>query len=141
MMVRGLVDTSPARLRHWSVLAFGCWNAAIWLSRVRNILADQGLDTAGKALWMVPAMVFGLGGVAALWGWWKGPAGVARLLMAVLAATLLYWPIRVVFMLFDERSAAFRIVHLVLGVVSVGLALAITRRLVRTGRVPQGAFR
>lgn len=141
MIVRGLVDTSAARLRHWTVLVFGAWNAAIWLSRVRNILADQELDRAAKALWLVPAVVFGLGGLLALWSWWRGRSAVVLPLMGVLAATLFYWPIRIVFILFDGRSAAFRIVHLLLAVVSVGLALLAVRRLVRTGRVPQGAFR
>ncbi len=141
MIVRGLLDTSPARLRHWTVLAFGIWSAAIWLSRVRNILADQELDGGGQALWLVPAVLFGLGGVLALWGWWRGPSSVVRPLMGVLAATLLYWPIRTVFILLDGRSAGFKIVHLVLAMVSVGLALLAARRLVLTGRIPLGALR
>lgn len=138
---RGILDTSPAWLRHWTVLAFGVWSAGIWLSRVRNILADSELDATAKSLWLAPAIVFGLGGLLALWGWWKGRSAVVLPLLGVLAATVLYWPVRTVFILLDGRSAAFRMVHVVLSVVSVGLAVLAARRLVRTGRIPKAALR
>lgn len=137
----GFLDVSPARFRHWSVLAFGGWNAAIWLTRIRNILGDDSLDAGGKALWMAPAVVFGAGGVVALLAWWKGQASLARPLAAVAMAVILYWPIRTVFIMVDGRSLAFRMVHVVLSVVSVGLAVAVGRRLVRTNLIPRGAYR
>ncbi|MCC6436330.1 MAG: hypothetical protein IT196_14945 [Acidimicrobiales bacterium] len=137
----GFVDASPARFRHPAVLAFGAWNAAIWLTRIRNIAQDESLDAAGKAMWLVPAVVFGVGGVVALAAWWKGNPALARPLAAVILAVLLYWPIRTVFILFDGRSFGFRMVHVVLSVVSVGLALAAGKRLMRTNLIPRGAYR
>ncbi len=137
----GFVDASPARFRHPAVLAFGAWSALIWLTRVRNILQDDSLDAGGKVMWLVPALVFGVGGVVALAAWWRGIPALARPLAAVLLLTMLYWPIRTVFILFDGRSAAFRAVHVVLAVVSVGLALAAGARLLRTNLIPRGAYR
>lgn len=137
----GFVDASPARFRHPAVLAFGAWSALIWLTRVRNILQDDALDAAGKAMWLVPALVFGLGGVVALVAWWRGVPALARPLAAVLLLTVLYWPIRTVFILFDGRSMMFRLVHVVLSVVSVGLAVAAGSRLARTNLIPRGAYR
>ncbi len=137
----GFLDTTPARFRHWSIAAFGAWNAAIWLTRIRNILNDDGLTSGGKALWMVPALVFGLGGLVALWAWWKGVPALARPLAAVILAVLVYWPVRTVFMLFADHTAAFKVVHLVLAVVSVGLAVVAGQRLMRTNLIPRGAYR
>lgn len=137
----GFVDASPARFRHPAVLAFGAWSALIWLTRVRNILQDGSLDAAGKAMWLVPALVFGLGGVVAILAWWRGVPALARPLAAVLLLTVLYWPIRTLFILFDGRSAMFRLVHVVLSVVSVGLAVAAGSRLARTNLIPRGAYR
>ena len=68
-MVRSSPSTGPLRRR--SVLAFGAWNAAIWLLRIRNIVRDDTLDAAGRVLWTVPALVFGVGGLVALFAWWR----------------------------------------------------------------------
>jgi hypothetical protein len=137
----GFLDTTPARFRHWSILAFGAWSAGIWLTRVRNIFTDESLDATGKVLWLVPALGLGLGGVLALWAWWQGRAGLARPLAAVLLATIVYWPVRTVIMLFGDHSVGFRLVHLALAIVSVGLAVAAGRRLQRTNLIPRGAYR
>lgn len=137
----GVVDPAPGRFRHWSILAFGAWNAVIWLARIRNIAADESLGAGGRALWLVPAVVFGFGGLLAIAAWWRGGAALARPLAAVVAAVVLYWPVRTVLILLDGRSMAFRLVHLVLAVVSVGLAVAVWRRLQRTNLISSGAYR
>lgn len=113
----------------------------IWLARIRNIAADDSLGTGGRALWLVPAVVFGFGGLLAIAAWWRGGAALARPLTAVVAAVVLYWPVRTVLILLDGRSMAFRLVHLVLAVVSVGLAVAVWRRLQRTNLISSGAYR
>lgn len=129
-----LVDTRPARLRHPLVLVFGSWNALVWLGRVRNIVSDDGLSGGSKALWMVPALVFGVGGAVAVGAWWKAGTSAqaprwALAVAAVATASLLYWPIRTMAMLFASHGAAFVLVHLVLAVVSMLLAGAVLRRL------------
>ena len=141
LRMAGFLNAAPARFRHWSIAAFGVWNSAIWLARIRNILSDDSLDGGGKALWMVPALIFGGGGVLALVLWCKGRASLARPVAAVLLFAMLYWPVRTVFVFLNDHSAAFRIVHLVLAVVSVALAFGAARRFVRTNKVPRGAFR
>jgi hypothetical protein len=137
----GVVDPAPGRFRHWSVLAFGAWNAVIWLARIRNIVADESLGTGGRALWLVPAVVFGFGGLLAVAAWWRGGVALARPLTAVVAAVVLYWPVRTVLILLDGRSMAFRLVHVVLAAVSVSLAVAVWRRLQQTNLIPTGAYR
>ncbi len=137
----GVVDISPGRFRHWSILAFGAWNAVIWLARIRNIVADESLDAGGRVLWLVPAVVFGFGGLLAIAAWWRGGVALARPLTALVAAVALYWPVRTVLILLDGRSPAFRFVHLALAVVSVGLAVAVWRRLQRTNLIPTGSYR
>lgn len=133
----GLVDTRRAPLRHPAVAAFGAWNALVWLGRIRNILQDDGLSVSSTALWMIPALVFGLGGVATLVGWWRGDGRLAPVVTAVAVAVLVYWPVRTVVMLFGGHDAAFVAVHLVLAVVSVALAawvLARSARAIRSAR-------
>ncbi len=135
------VDTTPARFRHWSVAAFGAWNAGIWLTRIRNILTDDDLATGGRLAWLVPAVGFGAVGVLALVAFWRGRPAYARPLAAAALVTLLYWPVRTVLILLHDHETGFKVVHVVLAVVSVGLALLLGRRLVRTDLVPRGAYR
>jgi len=113
----------------------------MWLARIRNIVRDDTLDAGSRALWLVPAIVFGVGGLVALMGWWRGGRVLLWLVAGLSLATLLYWPVRLVFIMVDGRSLGFRLVHLVLAVVSVGLASAVGRRLLRTNLIPTGAYR
>lgn len=137
----GFLDAAPARFRHPAVLAFGAWSAAIWLTRIRNIVGDDDLGTGGKVTWLVPALVFGLGGLVVLAAWWQGRPALLRPVAVLLLATVVYWPVRTLLMVFGGRPAGFVAVHAVLGIVSVGLAVAVARRLVRTNLIPRGAYR
>lgn len=137
----GFLDATPARFRHWSLLAFGAWSTVIWLSRLRNIVADDDLSGGAKVAWMVPAVVFGIGGLVVLAAWWQGRPSLLRPVVAVIVATVLYWPVRAVAILLGGESTAFRVVHTVLAVVSVALAVAAGKRLVRTNLIPRGAYR
>jgi hypothetical protein len=135
------LDARPARFRHWSVAAFGAWSVFVWATRVRNIFGDEDLSAGEKAAWLVPAVVFTAGGLVALAAWARGRDGFARPLAAAAVVTLLYWPVRLLLVLFGEHAAGFKVVHTVLGVVSVALALAMGRRLVRTNLLPRAAYR
>jgi hypothetical protein len=137
----GFLDTRPARFRHWSVAGFGVWNVAIWATRVRNILRDDDLSDGGKAGWLVPALVFTVAGLVALAAWARGRDGFVRPLAAAAVLTILYWPVRLVLVLVGDEGAAFKAVHAVLAVVSVALAYAMGRRLVRTNLLPRAAYR
>jgi hypothetical protein len=135
------LDARPARFRHWSVVAFGAWNVGLWATRVRNIFGDEELSAGEKAAWLVPAVVFTAGGLVALAAWARGRDGFVRPLAAAALVTVLYWPVRVVLVLLGDHEAGFKVVHTVLGLISVALALAMGRRLVRTNLVPRAAYR
>jgi hypothetical protein len=137
----GFLDTRPARFRHWSVAGFGVWNVAIWATRVRNIVRDEELSGGERAAWLVPAVVFSLAGLLAIVAWARGRDGFVRPLAAAAAVTILYWPVRLVLVLVGDEGAAFKVVHAALAVVSVALAYAMGRRLVRTNLLPRAAYR
>ena len=139
--VRGFADLTPARFRHWSILAFAVWNAVIWATRVRNVLADHGISGATRARWLLPALVFFAGAALAGLAWWRGLTVLARPLALIALLAVLYWPVRAVLVLFDSHAASFKLVHVGLAVVSVALALAVLNRLYRTGLIPIGAYR
>jgi len=128
-------------MRHRSVLAFGAWNAAIWLLRIRNIVRDDELGTAARVAWLVPALVFGLGGLVALGAWWRGGAVPARVVVAVAVVTVLYWPVRTVLIVAGDHEPGFVVVHLVLAVLSMALAVPAGRRARRAKLTPQAAYR
>ena len=133
---------SPAGpLRHPAVLAFGAWNAAIWLLRIRNIVLADELSLGARLLWMVPALVFGLGGLVCLVAWWSGGSVPIRLLVAVASATILYWPVRTLLILLGGHTVGFVVVHLVLAAVSVALAFAAGRQVRRSKLTPPAAYR
>lgn len=134
------LDLRPARFRHWSVAAFGAWNVVIWATRARNIVGDDGLSSGAKAAWMVPVVGFFLAGLLALLAWWRGRDGYARPLALAAVATLLYWPVRAVLVLVGDRTGGFKAVHVVLALISVGLAYLLGRRLVRTNLLPRATY-
>lgn len=98
------------------VWAFAVWTVFVWGTRIRNILSDDG--GTGALVVAVGLTVLGLA-VAV-------HAASGRLPWAVPAAalaTVAVWAVRVPMVLLHDRSAAFRLVHVALAVVSVGLAV------------------
>ena len=107
------------------------WTVFVWgIVRVRNILGDDALSTSARnqalllsATFWVPAVIIGvmLGLATAK----KQPLGsaVGNGLMGLAAWSVLVWIFRAVdIALFSDRGAAFIVVHVVLGVISIVLA-------------------
>lgn len=138
---RAFLDTTPARFRHWSVAALAVWSVAIWVARVRNIFADDTLSSAARAAWLVPVVLFVVGGITAGLAWWKGRGQLLRPIALFCVVSSLYWLVRLVFVLIDHRSVGFVLVHAVLAMVSIGLAALVLKRLWRTGMIPTGVYR
>jgi hypothetical protein len=99
-------------------LALPLWTLFVWLTRVRNVVRDDGL---GIGL-VVPVALCALAAVALV----DRRRGVPLLA----ALTVGVWLIRLPFVLAHEHSAAFKVVHTALAVVSIGLA-ALSVRAVR----------
>ena len=101
--------------------ALPVWTFLLWTTRIRNILADDGS-------WpdlLVPVAMTVLGVVALV--------DRRRGLPALAVATIAVWAVRVPLVLVRDHDLAFTVVHLVLAVVSVGLA-ALTLRTVSRSR-------
>ena len=139
--VRGFVDTTPSRFRHWSVAAFGVWNVVVWVSRIRNVVLDGSLSSGSRVAWSVPAVLFVVAGIVAGVAWWRGPVALLLPLRVFSGMVLLYWLVRLPISLFGHHSGAFKVVHTVLAVGSMAVATAVLRRLLRSGMIPAGAYR
>lgn len=102
--------------------ALPVWTLLIWTTRIRNVVDDGG--SAGDLL--VPVALTLLA-VAAL-------VDRHRALLALAAVTVVVWAVRVPLLLTRDHSAAFVVVHLVLAVVSVGLAVLAWRAVRSSGQ-------
>jgi hypothetical protein len=130
------VSQRPAFLAgRWSVLAFVAWSAYVWVTRIVNALGD---DTANKpfalALSLSVLVPVGAVGVTLLRARHRAIGGAeARLWVATAGWVSLVWLVRGVEIVLSEHEVGFKVVHVVIGVLSVVLAAA-TVRVVRRER-------
>lgn len=129
------------------LIAFVAWTAFVWISRISNTLRSTTESTGGKvfstvlsvimlALALAVAVVLVQGRTAAL-----APASL-RVLQIAAIVTILVWVVRVPQIVFLDddptHGAGFKIVHAVLGVISIALALGL--RLVSRSQNRSGAL-
>ena len=103
------------------VWAFAVWTVVVWGSRIRNILADDG---SGASL-VLAAVLTALGvlvAVAAATGWRR-----AQIVAVALVVTIGVWLVRPPLVLVHDHSVAFKVIHVGLAVVSVGLGVLALR--------------
>jgi len=118
-------------VRRWLV-ALGVWTLLVWATRINNVLFQDDLTAAGRATRLALALSFTVGGFAVLAVAWRareralGPAE-ALVVGAVCWWTIAVWVVRGVQIAFSDEEAAFIVVHVVLGIVSIALA-AVTLR-------------
>jgi hypothetical protein len=130
-----MLDSRPARFRHWSLPALGAWTLFVWIGRVRNLVRGDE-----SAWWFVPVVLFLAGGALCLVAWRWGREAYGPLVAAFAALGAAYWIARSIVVALSDRSVGFTLVHLVLAAVTVGLSAAVLRRLRRTDMAPRGAF-
>jgi hypothetical protein len=131
---RGQPVPSPPMIRsRWPVALFVPWTLFVWFNRVVNTMGD---DEANKPLTLALALsvvvpVVAVGVVLVQARARRLSEGEGRLLQAAAIWTVLVWLVRGAEIgLSSEHGAAFKVVHLVIGVVSVSLAL-VTARIAR----------
>jgi hypothetical protein len=113
----------------WTILVvFAAWTLLVWATRIDNIWADDTLSDGGKVTRSLLALSFVAAGVAvgvvAARTFRRPPAPIDRGLVAVAAAwTVGVWVVRSAGIAFADHDGAFIAVHLLLGVISSGLAL------------------
>lgn len=120
----------------WPLLALGAWSVLTWAGRVRNIFDDAELSGSERLVWLVPALVFVLGGVVTLWAWWRGGRALRSFVAAFAVWSIGYWALRMVLLVGNGHSVGFVVVHAVLAAVAVALSVAVLGRLRRPTSVP-----
>jgi hypothetical protein len=110
--------------RRTAVVASALWTLFVWGTRVRNIGNDDTLGGGEKALAFLVCAAFIGAAVAMLVLLARRLLAPLRVLLAVFAvATVGWWAVRSVFIVVHDHSWAFRVVHIVLGIISSVLAV------------------
>lgn len=110
--------------RNAAVVALVVWTPFVWSTRFGTIWSDDGLDTAGKLGRTALALSFTVLALAVAVTAWRRAWGAMRSTVVALAAwTTVVWVPRSVGIVVGDHSAAFKVVHLVLAVVSIGLSV------------------
>lgn len=108
-------------------VALVAWTLLVWTTRISNIWSDEALSDGekwGRTGLALSFTVLAVGVAVALWrrATWLRPAVVA-----LAGWTVAVWVVRSVGIATGDHDVAFVVVHLVLAVVSMGLAGAAVR--------------
>lgn len=114
----------------WSILVvFALWTLFVWGTRIDNIWSDEALDTGAKVLRTLLALSFvavalAVGAVAAR-TFRRPPTPAARRVVQVAALwTVGVWFVRTAGIVRADHELPFVVVHVVLALLSGGLAAA-----------------
>jgi hypothetical protein len=117
-------------LRNRAVVALVAWTLLVWTTRIGNIWGDDGLDTAGKIGRTALALSFTVLAVAVAVAAWRRASAALRLSVLALAGwTTAVWLVRSVDITAGDHEVGFKVVHLVLAVVSIALAALAVRQI------------
>lgn len=103
----------------------------VWVVRVVNVFGDDSLSGSAR-LWrlLVAGCFLAFAGLAAvvLSGWWAGHRlGSTRLVAMFCLWTMVFWAVRSIGILLGDYDTEFTLVHVLLAVVSVGVAFPVYR--------------
>ena len=113
------------------LLLFVAWSAFVWGNRISNTLRSDE-STGAKTFSTVLSIIVLLFALAVLivtiraWRTGIGDAG-GTVLVSAAVVTILVWLVRVPQILLADHGAPFKIVHVLLGVVSIVLAVPVAR--------------
>ena len=110
--------SKPGRFPPSPIVTLVGWTVLLWLSRLRNVLGDDDLSTAGTLWRIVVVVVFA--GSALL-------AATGRFVTWLVVWTVVFWLVRGGGILLDDHDAAFTVIHTALMVVSIVLAMWVWR--------------
>ncbi|MDY7101225.1 MAG: hypothetical protein S0880_08560 [Actinomycetota bacterium] len=107
------------------VLVLVAWTLFVWVGRVRNILADDALEGWGRVGRLALATSFVVLGAATLVAL-LSPSRRGRVLDALVIAlaswTTLVWVVRGAGIVYADHDLGFKVVHVVLAVVSIAVS-------------------
>lgn len=127
------------------LISFVVWTLFVWTNRISNTLRSTTDSSSTKVFSTVLSLVMCALAVTVVWvlvrAWRSGVAAAqVPVLMAASVVTILVWLVRVPQILLADHGAPFKIVHALLGVVSVVLA-ALVLRMAAAARALAGAGR
>ena len=123
-----------SRLSSVVLSAFVLWTAFVWISRISNTLRSTTESTGGKAFSTALSVVMLLFAAGVVLAWLRAGSGAfdpagQRLLRVASVATVIVWLVRVPQIVFLDddptHGAPFKIVHAVLGLISIVLAAGV----------------
>lgn len=121
----------------WLLIALCGWTVFVWGNRISNAWSSTTEPTSAKVVSTLLAASFlalAVGGAVVLVRSWTRPVSAAaqRFLVVFAGWTVVVWCVRIVGILGDDHGAAFKTVHVVLGLISIGLAVGLVRVVRRT---------
>jgi hypothetical protein len=127
------------RRRPWAV-ALVAWTFFVWTTRIANIWGDNALDTGEKWGRTLLALGFTVLAIAVVVALVRGAAGPLRWTVGALAGwSVAVWAVRDVRIVAADHEIGFKVVHVVLGVISIVLAALAWRESRRTSASPTPA--
>jgi len=128
----------------WTLGLLVAWTLFVWGTRISNALGGTE-STSDKVVSIVLSVTFVALAVASAWllvRLWRG--GVLDRSWAAMVATFAAWTtavwlVRMTTIALSDNTAAFKVVHVVLGLVSIGLAITPGREAVRRWSAPVAA--
>ena len=127
----GRPEADRSRSLSRRILALVAWTVLVWGTRIDNIVGDDGLSAAGKAIRLALAGSLLVLAVLAGTEWWAArrrpttPSGFRAKIVPLAVWTTLVWAVRATGIALGDHDAAFISVHLVLAVVSIALVAAV----------------
>jgi len=123
----------------WPVLIFTVWTLYVWLNRISNALGNDAISSASKAFSVALSLMAVAAAVVGVRGWSRAWSRAEVLTLRVAAGWAGgLWLVLVPKILIDGRPAgfdgnlaAFKAVHAVLGLISIGLAALVWRSTTR----------
>jgi hypothetical protein len=114
------------------LIALCAWTVFVWGNRIANAWSSTTETTSAKVISTLLAASFlalAAGGVVVLARSWARPVTQAarNFLTAFAAWTVAVWCVRIVGIGLADHGAGFKVVHVVLGLISMGLAVAVVR--------------
>jgi hypothetical protein len=108
--------------RRTPALVLAGWTLFVWVTRIRNAMADDGMSGGGKAVAVLTAVAFSALGLATLVTTLRRHPSAPVVLAGLVLLSVVYWPIRIVQIMIHGHSAGFVLVHAALAALTLGLS-------------------
>lgn len=132
-MTAGSVAAVP-RSSRWLLGVLCGWTVFVWGNRLTNAWSSTTETTGakvGSTFLAASFLALAVAGVVALVRSWRAPGEAAprALLLFFAGWTVAVWVVRIVTISLADHAVGFKVVHAALGLVSVGLAIALVASL------------